>query len=609
MGFFGGSAAGFLAPSAGAGAGVGAGAGTGAGFVPSGQGFGQAAFGAGLGIAAAGGGGGGGGSGNGGFPGQGLVNSPLVRSLESSDALDDPTLRPEVPTALNPTALQRFGGRLQAISLGMRGVPVTAEMGRQLRGETTAQERLTAFSEYLTTIDKAAVLGAKSPDIKEAAGRSIEESAGPQARAIFDELVNSRTRIPKGLESMVKESPTARAIAGTIDVLGPDGVSKNIVDNLPKILGEIETTQLEKLVPNVRRARKEFETVFPKEMERILKDGIDSNEFMRIGMEFAEKADISPADLARLARRPDILKQGIPEINILPQEKQAEVEAARRKKLNEARIERQFEKPEKDTGTPVNVFFPGDGGGTNRVLIQRPDGSFVDGFGNPVELPPGAELRGKSTVTGSREDVDAGFGERTSEAGAAAVSEQAGQIATISDLNRELDRLGRGAVGFRAIFAETLSGAVGGVHKASADLISESITDIDPQELSNFRAKVASFVAQSVAVLTGEESGRITENERRLATLALRLSSPASSLEQAKGSLQAMLQLSVVQADRKSIEAGVPSPFDTSSDEAMDATLDRMAQIGMTADSAGDALAAIRQQRAILEPTGLGASP
>lgn len=186
--------------------------------------------------------------------------------------------------------------------------------------------------------------------------------------------------------------------------------------------------------------------------------------------------------------------------------------------------------------------------------------------------------------------------------------ETIGGLAQATAQLQRLNEVGGGVTGLRGMLSENVGGALGQlpfIGEGAEEAFTEFVSGASPEEVQNFMTNSRALVARLVGPLTGEESGRITENERALAAQASRLATPTASPPQVRAALQTVVQLDAIIKDRLAIQAGAPVTFDLETDEGIDAMGERLVEFGLTEDLAIQTLRVIRRQRRELRESGI----
>ena len=190
-----------------------------------------------------------------------------------------------------------------------------------------------------------------------------------------------------------------------------------------------------------------------------------------------------------------------------------------------------------------------------------------------------------STTVGRTEfDDPARLSDKDREKAAKEFSDVSDELANIAVTLDEVERIGRGTTGLRGLAAEKVGGVVGQVFgKGAEEGVSRAITGVSVAESKRIRTRLRTLTAQMLSEITGEESGRFTEPERRLAETTLGSLEPEASDTQIRSALVTVMQLKVVSRDRARSQAGIPSEFDLGTREGYNAMgADLQSKLGMT---------------------------
>lgn len=217
-----------------------------------------------------------------------------------------------------------------------------------------------------------------------------------------------------------------------------------------------------------------------------------------------------------------------------------------------------------------------------------------------------ALIEKRGTIVGrTPEDVGATPAEAEREAAGEAARESASSIATISSLLSEIEAVGEGAGGVRALLGSAGAGLLGQLNEGLARGFSEVLTGATPQEITSIRQRARAVVAQSITQLTGEESGRFTEAERAMTQEALRLLEPGASFEQIRGALGSAVRIAFVARDANEMLAGVELRFDLDTNDGRVALLEELIlNLGLNRTEAVGTLDQIRLQRRLMSESG-----
>jgi len=133
-------------------------------------------------------------------------------------------------------------------------------------------------------------------------------------------------------------------------------------------------------------------------------------------------------------------------------------------------------------------------------------------------------------------------------------------IARGFNLISDIEKLGKGGVGIRPWIAENLGGVIGQVSEPAEKAFSKFIAGADPSAITKFRVDARQFIGQSITRMTGEESGRYTEAERKITQDALALVNAAKTPLQVYGALVSVIEAEFLAADRNEILANSGNP-------------------------------------------------
>lgn len=288
---------------------------------------------------------------------------------------------------------------------------------------------------------------------------------------------------------------------------------------------------------------------------------------------------------------------------------------SRNKQIQDALIPLGFKPPDLDRlqqerlvveATAAAFRAPTEGPQIEQLLNLKRDAE-ARGDTEAVEVFEAAIEKATTIVGRTPEDVGATPGEEEAEAAGVAAREGASNIATFSTLIGELERIGPGAAGVRALVGSVGAGLLGQLNEGLAEGFSEAVTGASPAEISSIRQRARVVVAQSLTQITGEESGRFTEAERRIAEEALRLLEPGASFEQIRGALGTAVSLGFVSRDRNEMLAGVAPRFDLDTNDGRVALLTELIQnLGLNSNEAIVTLDQMRLQRRLLRESGGG---
>jgi len=124
-------------------------------------------------------------------------------------------------------------------------------------------------------------------------------------------------------------------------------------------------------------------------------------------------------------------------------------------------------------------------------------------------------------------------------------------------LLRTMKLLGPGVTGIRGAVADVLGGFFGQINKDFGALTTQVITGgATPVELESFRSQAQQLIGKSIEPFTGEETGKISEPERRIAEEGVRAKKKLASEPQITAALQNIITASLLATDRSRITSG-----------------------------------------------------
>ena len=211
------------------------------------------------------------------------------------------------------------------------------------------------------------------------------------------------------------------------------------------------------------------------------------------------------------------------------------------------------------------VITEGPSQGQRYGAVELKDGSVLfhdpmNPIANDQGLVPSTSYQGKfeyygTTVTGDPESIFGGANvEDIANAAAETSNSLASGAALINDalsLGGNLDTLNRSILdkGGKILSQIPILG-----DDAKAALF--DAFDADPQALQSFITNARIFVAQQIAAITGEDSGRISEPERFLANQALATLDSMTDAQSAVAAIQASVAATYVQQHRNLLVVG-----------------------------------------------------
>lgn len=122
---------------------------------------------------------------------------------------------------------------------------------------------------------------------------------------------------------------------------------------------------------------------------------------------------------------------------------------------------------------------------------------------------------------------------------------------------------------------------------------------VDPAKATDVRTRARTLTASLLETITGEESGRFTDTERRIAERALRTLEVTASVEQIEAAMGTVQELFVANRNRNVNTLLEASTADLSTDEGVDAFGDILVSNGFTFDQAIEEIQRIQRERGL----------
>lgn len=231
---------------------------------------------------------------------------------------------------------------------------------------------------------------------------------------------------------------------------------------------------------------------------------------------------------------------------------------------------------EKDKDKPTNVTFDVMERDGNKIITQlRGDDEKLDEY----MADPKYHVRRTPTVqAGSVADLaspgDPG-GKKGREAAQKNLSMSPYNMTQMSSLQRQY-RSASGAAGVRGAVGRVVGGLAGQVDPELGEFATEAIADVSARKLANLQTQARTMVGQNIENITGDDSGRYSDRDLKIAEQALATVSAASSVAQIQGALDAVVMMEYVAQERDLIRLGhVP----------VELTKERVEKIGNTLKS------------------------
>jgi len=244
--------------------------------------------------------------------------------------------------------------------------------------------------------------------------------------------------------------------------------------------------------------------------------------------------------------------------------------------------------------------------GTNEVkVLDQEQNEFSEPFRNAdgdlvQQNLRSNEIKVLSKTGKTAEDIKARTGAKSAAEAADAAKKSATGIANISETMRELESAAS-AGGLSGLAIEKIGGFLGQFSKAAEEGFAKLLGDATPQEVQAIRTRSRAIVAQMLSEITGEESGRFTEQERAIAEQALKTLDPNASPTQIRSALAVGLELRLLSRDRQLTIAGVASKFDLDTKEGFNAKGADLQKLGLKNEEIVPILKRMRLQRRLMK--------
>ena len=215
--------------------------------------------------------------------------------------------------------------------------------------------------------------------------------------------------------------------------------------------------------------------------------------------------------------------------------------------------------------------------GEDRKYGSRRGISLVDG-----QLVQGAQPIGKKqTQKEVKKRVETGF-----------------HVAKAGSLLRKITDT-PGLTGLRGRAAELVGGIAGQAYAPLGEFLSEVISGASPEQLAEYRVAAKTLIAGLIEEMTGEESGRFSEPERRIAETSVAALEKLSSAEQVGGAVRAAMKAYIVHGAKSDFLLG--KPYDLKDKKWLIKYGTELKKLGLERDDIKDVLAQIRSAYRFLD--------
>lgn len=222
--------------------------------------------------------------------------------------------------------------------------------------------------------------------------------------------------------------------------------------------------------------------------------------------------------------------------------------------------------------------------------------------------PQGAEtLATNPAVRGPQVVVnEPNVGSKAREEANEASQRLAAKASTIQEMVTTLQRVGPGAVGVRGAVTAELGGFLSQINEGLGQFTAQGISGARLEDVQEFQTQATEFVARSITLLSGEESGRFTEPERAITETATALKNMRRGYPQTLGALHQLWKTTLIMQDVEARIGGQAEKYDLETEEGRRGWATEQIKNGTPVAVAGDALRAIRRQRRLMARAGAG---
>ena len=156
-----------------------------------------------------------------------------------------------------------------------------------------------------------------------------------------------------------------------------------------------------------------------------------------------------------------------------------------------------------------------------------------------------------------------------------------------------------GLTGLRGRAAELVGGIAGQAYAPLGEFLSEVISGASPEQLAEYRVAAKTLIAGLIEEMTGEESGRFSEPERRIAETSVAALEKLSSAEQVGGAVRAAMKAYIVHGAKSDFLLG--KPYDLKDKKWLIKYGTELKKLGLERDDIKDVLAQIRSAYRFLD--------
>jgi len=140
--------------------------------------------------------------------------------------------------------------------------------------------------------------------------------------------------------------------------------------------------------------------------------------------------------------------------------------------------------------------------------------------------------------------------------------------------------------------AEFAGGVVGQVYAPLGRFLSEAISGATPAQLADYRVGATTLIAGLIEEMSGEESGRFSGPERRIAETSVKALEKTSSAEQVGGAVRAAMRAYIVHGAKSDYLLG--SPYDLKNKDWLVTYVKGLEDLGLEKEGIKDILGQIK---------------
>lgn len=225
------------------------------------------------------------------------------------------------------------------------------------------------------------------------------------------------------------------------------------------------------------------------------------------------------------------------------------------------------------------------------LQVTLPDGTTIDfGGGGTKAEQAGAVTEARETAK-ERVKAKSDFALRGVE------------MTNLGSILNKVNSLPEGSTGLRGAAIEAVGGYLGQVSPQLETSFARLISgDAKPEEIQAFRTQARTAIAQNIATVSGEESGRFTEMERKVTESTLRILESGASKTQIQAALGELISLKVMLRDFSRMKAGIGTQYDLDAEKGIAAFAIDMLDFGLQREQIVDLGQRLKTMRAQVKP-------